>query len=233
MPFPIKSTWNFVVSGGGNRVIKIFVKWFRSFFAGGKDFFQPPAEAMTKMIAALEAAEIGARLPDLAGRRVLEVAPHLLPLGHLLKVKGPLITAGIGMKEGYSVRGRWENLPFQSSSVHFVLCRTHAVKREFLPLIREAARVLKPGGQMLVVDLHPFNPVVQGEFRSKPVVEEGLFPGFERYFKIFLSTGLVLEQVREIFFDSSLKKFFKDKRSFERLRKQPLLIFFSLHKEIL
>ncbi|MGH7856302.1 MAG: class I SAM-dependent methyltransferase [Candidatus Binatia bacterium] len=59
--------------------------------------------------------------------------------------------------------GRLESLPVDTASVDFAICAlalAHCADLE--PPIRELARVLRPGGRLVVTDLHPVNVIVGG-----------------------------------------------------------------------
>ncbi len=100
-------------------------------------------------------------------------------------------------------------------------------------LLREVGRILQPQGTVLFSDLHPFSQMIQKEHLKNPVSEEGLGPGFERYYKWFREAGLQVDAVKEAFFEGAMKKSFTSedqKKYFDQVRKTPFLIFLSLRK---
>ena len=212
-------------------------EWFRFFSAqpsGGKSSSGASlSEARLRtLIEPVERAEF-AKLPDLSGQIVLEVAPQLKPFSPLLKEKGASFVAELGTLEGASVKSRWETLPIRTGVCHLALCRTHFVGRELTSLLKETARVLKNQGTLLVAGLHPFSLMIQDQVKKNPVTEDGIAPGFEKFFRLFQSQGMRLEGVKEVFFDLSLKKLFGEagQKEYERYRKSPFLIFFTLRKQ--
>lgn len=202
-------------------------------------------EKFREMVFFVEEREIRNRLPDLIGKRALEVSPRHDPFSPVFKEKGAKVVARIGgTKEKETAAERkggeafilshWENLPFLEASWDFVLLRTAFLKGGFGRILREISRVLKPDGVVMVCDLHPFSAMVQKEHLKNPVGEEGIGPGFERYFKFYRDSGLRLQAVKEIFFEGSFKKFFasaQDQKLFEQLRRTPFMILFLLKKE--
>ncbi len=196
----------------------------------GETILSLPAARFWEIVNQVETTEIASRLPDLKGRVSLEVSPRLKPLVSLLRAKGPLLAIQIGATEGFTIRCRWDSLPLQSRSCDWVLCRLPAVAREQSALLREVGRVLRPEGTTLLTGLHPFSPMSREEGRKNPVMEEGLPAGFERYWRVFESAGLAIEEVHELFFDNAFKKFFDEKKVFDQIRKEPFLLIMTLVK---
>lgn len=208
-------------------------------------------EGFRDLVFSVEEKELRSRLPDLTGKRVLEMAPRQklknLMTG-LLKEKGAKVIArvggtkekemGVGPGETFLL-SHWESLPFLDKSSDLVLLRLAFLKGSVNHpslgrLLREAGRILAPQGTVLLADLHPFSTTVQREHLKNPIGEEGLGPGFERYVKWIREAGLKLEWVKESFFEGGMKKFFTtegEKRQFDQIRRTPFLIFFQLKKE--
>lgn len=187
-----------------------------------------------------EEKEMKNHLPIVSAKKVLEIAPRLPSFSKFLSEKGAYVIRMGGSKErefpgeGNFVVSHWESLPFLNGSLDFIFLRTFFLKSGFGRLLHEASRTLGEGGQLWISDLHPFSLMAQEDHRKSAGGEEGLAPGFERYFKWFQETGFTLKQVRESFFDGSFRKFFaseSQKKEFETLRKSPFLIFFQLVKE--
>ncbi|QQR81565.1 MAG: class I SAM-dependent methyltransferase [Deltaproteobacteria bacterium] len=191
-----------------------------------------------------EQKELKSRLPSLSGCKVLEIAPRESSLTPMIRSMNPALMVRVGgqkEKEMPSdesaefVLSHWENLPFLEGSWDFILLRPHFSKISLSRILREASRILKSGGMILLSDFHPFSHMIQKEHLRSVVGEDSLGPGFERYFKFFRESGLTVDSVKEFFYDGSLRKFFQtsgnDQELFENLRKTPFLIFFLLQKE--
>jgi ubiquinone/menaquinone biosynthesis C-methylase UbiE len=128
------------------------------------------AKTTAKDLAEFErlARELAAGLPN--GARVLEVAPGPGFLSVALAKLGPYEITGVDIsesfvrmaseyaqKEGVSVRfthGSASDLPLEANHFDLIVCRA-AFKNFSEPLraINEMHRVLKPGGQALIIDL--------------------------------------------------------------------------------
>ena len=203
-----------------------FVGFLNIFSAKPKE--KEEEKDLRDLIFSVEEKELKSRLPDLTGKRVLEVSPRQRSanlMTGLLKEKGAKVIArvggtkekelGVGPGETF-ILSHWESLPFLDSSTDFVLLRIAFLKGSLGRLLREAGRILTPQGTAILVDLHPFSTMVQSEHLKNPVGEEGLGPGFERYGKWIREAGLKFEWVKE---------------SFDQIRRTPFLIFFQLKKE--
>ena len=174
------------------------------------------------------------------GEKVLEISPRHKPLTPIFGKGGASLIVRLGgtrekemarVQEEIFVLSHWENLPFLDHSFDCIVLRTAFLKGNVSRLLREASRVLKPEGLLMMSDLHPFSLGVQQEHLKSSVGEESMGPGFERYFKFFRESGLALESVKEMFYDGSIRKFFESnsgKKTFEGLRRTPFLIFFFL-----
>ncbi len=197
-----------------------------------------------EMLLFTEEKEVRPRLPSLSGCKFLEIAPRQASLTPMVKSMGPALMARVGgqrEKEMPSdptasfILSYWESLPFLESSWDFILLRQHFSKVSLSRLLREASRIVKPGGMILLSDFHPFSRLIQREHLKSVVGEDSIGPGFEKYFKFFRDAGLSVDSVKESFYDGSLRKFFQGSKSrqdlFESLRKTPFLIFFLLQKE--
>lgn len=197
------------------------------------------------LIFSVEEKELRQRLPELTQKKVLEISPRQKPFTEFLTEKGSKFivrlggpkekeTAGAGNPAEVFILAHWESLPFLNESSDFVLMRMASLRGSLARMLREVGRVLRPQGVILFTDLHPFSQMIQKEHLKNPVGEEGLGPGFERYFKWFREAGLRVDTVKEIFFEGALRKFFAtedQKKYFDQVRRTPFLIFFSLRKD--
>lgn len=200
------------------------------------------------LIQGVEDKELRARVPDLSGKKVLELAPRQASASIFLREKGAGLVARLGGTKEKEILDReppsptetfilshWESLPFLDSCFDFILLRSAFLKVSLGRVLREASRVLDTKGSVLLSELHPFSQMVQREHLKNPVGEEGMGPGFERYAKWFREAGFRFEWVREIFFEGGMKKAFgasEDRQPvFDTLRRTPFLILFSLKKE--
>lgn len=207
--------------------------------------FPLPEERFLEMMGLVEDRVIRERAPSLTGKIVLEIAPRLASLSAMLKEKGAKAAAVLGgpqekEKTSAAVSGaqfilsHWEKIPFLDDSLDVVLVRSAFAKSDLGRFLQEASRVVKPSGMLMVTDFHPFSVAVQKEHRTSPASEEGMAPGFERYYKFFRESKLRIEGIGETFYDGSLRKFFSsssEKEAFLNLKKTPLGIFFLLKKE--
>jgi len=59
--------------------------------------------------------------------------------------------------------GRLESLPIEDASIDLAICALSLAHcPDLAPPVRELARVLRPGGRLVVTDLHPFNVIIGG-----------------------------------------------------------------------
>ncbi|MBI4373293.1 MAG: hypothetical protein HY542_00295 [Deltaproteobacteria bacterium] len=213
-------------------------KWFR--FLSGKQEVRPSSfrlpfsqDRFLEVVRQIESSELTERGESFPKGLAAEVAPRLLPLSSLFK--GPRFLVTLGTREGATVQGREGSLPLVSASLDLVLLRVYQGRKQTSLLLKEASRVLREKGRLVLVDLHPFSPMVQEEYRGQAVTEEGPPPGFERYFKGVGLDRWVVEGVREIFFDNSWKKFFRENEmdQMDQLRRRPCLLILTLRRESL
>jgi len=94
-------------------------------------------------------------------------AAHLAELGHrVVGVDGTEAMLAVAREKLPDVDlrlGRLEDLPLEDACVDVVTCAlalTHVP--DLAPVMREFARVLRPGGTAVLSDMHPFNTMVGG-----------------------------------------------------------------------
>jgi SAM-dependent methyltransferase len=170
---------------------------------------------------------------DVAGTRVLDLGCGEGRFSRLLATRGAeaigldpvremVITAkGRGPEAGRYVQGSGECLPYRESAFDLVVSYLSLIDiTDFRSAIREAARVLRPGGFLLVANLSPFATSSDGWARDsngkrlykrvdeylkeRAVVVEGEGMRFrnwhrplEAYMDAFLGAGFVLRRFHE------------------------------------
>ncbi|MBI4365369.1 MAG: class I SAM-dependent methyltransferase [Deltaproteobacteria bacterium] len=184
-------------------------------------------------------------LPNLAGRAVVEIADGVGKFAPMLKEKGAKVVAsleiGLGAPVGssdvtrqvYVVRGSLRRLPFADHFFEFGFANMATPQQgDFLRAIKEIARVLAPGGNLLVTDYHPFGAFAKrGGARIKPA--ESTLKGMGDYFKIARLVGLHVQDIRETFIDETTRAAFttpEEKTAYRALKESPLMICLVLQK---
>jgi SAM-dependent methyltransferase len=107
-------------------------------------------------------------------------ASQLVELGHQVigvdTTEAMLAIASAKVPTADFRRGRLEQLPLDDSSVDVITCAlalTHVP--DLVPVMSEFARVLRPGGPVVLSDMHPFNTMVGGGLAGFP--EEDITKG--------------------------------------------------------
>jgi ubiquinone/menaquinone biosynthesis C-methylase UbiE len=136
-------------------------------------------------------------------------AAHLAALGHRVigvdATEAMLAIAREKVPEADFRLGRLEALPVDDQSVDLVTCTLALTHVERLaPVISEFARVLRPGGRVVIADIHPFATVV-GNIAGFP--ERDLSLGIPyvpnlthhvgEYVESFLAAGLAITRCTE------------------------------------
>lgn len=95
---------------------------------------------------------------------------YALQLGHRRRIlRAPVRThAIVGIDRNCDIIADWTALPFAAESVDFVLL-AHALEASGAPheVLREAARVLRPQGRMLIVGFNPWS-LLGAKFSAMP-----------------------------------------------------------------
>ncbi|XHS78831.1 class I SAM-dependent methyltransferase [Burkholderiaceae bacterium UC74_6] len=122
-----------------------------------------PPEAHNPLMRAEQAAML-ARCPDATGRRVLDLACGTGRYGRLMQDCGALWVVGADSAPQmlrhsvlpWRLQADMAALPFADGQFDLILCGLAVGHAPSLtPWVREAARVLAPGGTLLISDFHP------------------------------------------------------------------------------
>ncbi len=196
-------------------------------------------DQLLPMILQAEEREWMPRIEFAKGQNVLEFSPRIQSQLHWARPKTPKLLIHFGDKEeglksdeGVNpVLGQADNWPFLESSIDILLLRTPLVRMKWTKLLREAHRVLKTGSLLYWTDMHPFSMMVQHEVKQSTVIDEGLMPGLEKYFKMTMDAGFQFHLIKEAFIDGSYKKLFGDSDTIlDPYRKSPFLLYLCLKK---
>jgi malonyl-CoA O-methyltransferase len=167
-----------------------------------------PAEAHNPLMA-LEQAAMLDLLPEVAGQRVLDAACGTGRYARLLTERGAVVVGCdhsldmLRLADGARCGGDLLRLPFGAGTFDGVVCALaigHTAALEVA--IGELARVLRPGGWLLVSDLHPYQTLRGAErtFRGADgrhyAVEHHLHT-MEGTLTALVSSDLMLEAIRE------------------------------------
>ena len=164
----------------------------------------------------LEAEALARLLPDLRGQRVLDLGCGKGRVSRLALERGASATTGVDVSEAMLetaaaslpsarwVRADAQHLPFEAASFDVVVC---ALMIGHVPALEaalaEIARVLRPGGVLLLSDFHPY-ATLRGWQRAFTDTESGQAFAienhphlFEAYIRCFNALKIVLEALEE------------------------------------
>ncbi len=149
-------------------------------------------------------------MPDLTGRSVLDLACGTGRYGSLAQTKGaasiigldnslPMLQAGTLPQAALAT---FTALPIASHAVDVILCGLavgHLPRLE--PIFSEIGRVLKPGGQALISDLHPFQALTGAQrtftAQGKSFAVEHYPHLYADYQRSATNAGLLIEALLE------------------------------------
>lgn len=209
--------------------------------------FAVAAEAYDRgnWLLALERPASEALLPPLAGRDVLDVgsgtghyARLAAALGARLAVAFDLTPEMLAKAPRPAVVGDAGRLPFGGGALDVAIAALLlSYVRNVEATLRELARVLRPGGTLLLSDLHPVASQ-RGWRRSfvgpggERIVIEAPPPSVERVLAALDAAGFALERRLEPVIDERLRPAFEEagRRDFEALSGTPLLQLYRARK---
>ncbi|MBU4484634.1 class I SAM-dependent methyltransferase [bacterium] len=188
---------------------------------------------------------VSSTTPNLADKVALEIGESSGRYVRMLREYGASIAVQIetgdapaGMKHPgdrriYSVVSNVESLPIEDDFFDYAIASLTAKKqKDIVKIIKEVGRTLAAGGYAVIFDFHPFGRYAQsGEKRVKSIKSE--IRGVEDYYKICRVAGLKVIEIREAFFDDSLRGLFTndaERKIFQDVRNTPLLICLMVSK---
>ena len=181
-------------------------------------------------------------IPSLSGKVVAEMGEASLRYWKGIQSKRPKLLCGflVGNAPQEKVtpdvllsRGSFKTLPFEDHFFHWAVARLSTpMQGDVIGFFKELGRVLAPDGEALVVDYHPFGLFAKtGSARLRAV--EATIRGLEDYYKMSRVAGLTPVEVRECFFDDTLRGHFssaEELASFRDVKGTPLAIGLTLRK---
>lgn len=198
----------------------------------------------------LEERELAAALPDVRGLSVADLACGTGRWLQRLAARGPRIWLGVDFSPamlrcaasktglvGCLIQARIESLPIQSESLDLLVCSFALGYLETLTgFVAEAQRLLKPGGQLIVTDLHPGVERLgwKRSFRCGPgivEIESRLHPvgdttcALRRGFQSVRTNSWFLGEPERPLFENAGKL-----AMYEQAMKTPAVIFFACRK---
>ncbi len=180
----------------------------------------------------LESPALEKNLPDLSGKNVLDLGCGRGRVSQLAMQKGARLAVGLDLSDNMirmggnstpKILGNAGALPFRPQTFNLVVCALllgHIRKLE--TTLQEVHRVLRPGGELLITDFHPF-ATLRGWDRSfvernsgKAYAIEQYCHLFSDYFAIFKALGMVPIEFEEFLYRQDFPLIFLLKA-----RKQP------------
>ncbi|MBI4125202.1 MAG: methyltransferase domain-containing protein [Deltaproteobacteria bacterium] len=183
-------------------------------------------------------------LPSLQEKTVLEWGEWPLHFKNPIQAKKPKLFYGVIVgnshqtkvlqsESPYLIQANFKSIPFESGFFDCVLCRLATpAQGDVISLFKELGRVLAPEGCALVLDFHPFGLYAKsGAVRLRSV--QATIRGLEDYYKMCRMAGLQITEVREGFFDDTLRNQFvtpQEMSVFREIKGTPLVLFLKMIK---
>lgn len=188
-------------------------------------------------------------IPNLVDKSALEISEGAARFTSFMKEKGAALAVhvDIGASAGsypkdaygaalYEVRGTARNIPFENGFFDFVIANLATSEQgDIVKVMQELYRILTLGGEATIVDFHPFGRFAKrgvGRLRSA----ESIVKGVEDYYKICRTIGFKVNNIKEAFFDETVRNLFEsqeEKSSFRSVKDTPFLIFLFVSKKSL
>lgn len=185
---------------------------------------------------------MNSKMPDLSGLQTLEIGEGPASYGEkFLAYQAELaVSTEIGggsvdrqgdISRGYVVRSSAGALPFENEKFSYILARLATpLQGDLVKGLREAGRVLKPGGQGVLVDYHPFGKY--GKRGENKLRSSSQIHSLEDYYTFCRDVGLRVIDVKEVFVNENMRKMFRQNeiQSYRDLKGTPLTIFIFFYK---
>lgn len=186
-------------------------------------------------------------IPNLLDKSSLEVGEGETKFSPLMKEKNASISLHIdisGSGGGYpkesqtpgvhTIKAEVRNFPIEDGFFDYVVADLATQKQgDIVKTMKEISRVVTLGGTGIIVDFHPFgNFAKRGSVRMRSM--ESVIRGIEDYYKICKASGFILKNIKEAFFDETVRKFFitdEEKTAFRAIKNTPFLIFIFVTKQ--
>jgi len=204
---------------------------------------QLSSERTVKLLEVGEEKILTHTIPALSEKYVLEISegparflPRFLQLG-AKRVVGLQYQQRESLKQGdvsrgFFIRGLASMLPFSSERFDYVAARfATSSQGDVQKHLKEIERVLRPGGQGVLIDFHPYGPYAsRGEKRLRDLASP--ITGLTDYYRLCKHVGLRVVDLRESFLDESMRQFFAQEEihTYRSLKGSPLLVFLFLYK---
>jgi SAM-dependent methyltransferase len=182
-------------------------------------------------------------IPDIMGEPALEIcegpasyASRLLGANAAtavsVEIGGALTEKQGDLTRGFVVQAKPSRLPFAGQSFRYIVGRLATPHQgDVVKGIAEIGRVLKPGGQGIIVDYHPFGLYAKrGSSRMRSM--ESTIRKFEDYYRLCRKAGLRVVDLREVFIDETMRSMFSEEEigAYRSLKGTPLVAFLFLYK---
>ncbi|MBL7685783.1 MAG: hypothetical protein JNK65_07105 [Deltaproteobacteria bacterium] len=196
-----------------------------------------PEARVRKVLEKIETQGLLSLIPNLSGRKVLQISASGARLWESLKSKGcPLIIdfdanplfgtqlPAVKPSGVHLVRGSLQAAPFQNESFE-VLCFLGATPRvDQLPAwAEEISRLTKEGARILISILHPF-------FEQKLNPRQGFQHSIADYFMGLRKVGVYVEEIKELKVDDQVRSLFspaKEDKDFIQMNGFPAVLCFK------